>query len=140
MQYRKKRLLGIVWPVLLMTLPLQAGTAERALLCGVARSNITPLQPVTLAGYANRSDLSEGIHDSLYVRVVAFSDGQEQLVLVSTDIIGFYSGTAAGFRQEILKAYQLKPSALFLSAIHTPRLFLKKMKPESAVIVNLKGT
>ena len=43
--------------------------AGDVLFCGIARYNITPTAPVTMAGYANRTGLSKGIHDSLAVRV-----------------------------------------------------------------------
>lgn len=93
--------------------------AGDGLLCGIAKLDITPVDPVTMAGYANRTELSKGIHDSLSVRVLAFENGKNKLVLVSTDVIGFYSGTAKVFRESILKKYDLKPSELLLTAIHT---------------------
>ena len=93
--------------------------AEPVLLGGFSKIDITPTQPVTLAGYANRTELSTGVHDSLSARVLAFQSGDEKLVLVSTDVIGFYSGTAALFRETLLKEFDLQPSQLFLSAIHT---------------------
>ncbi len=93
--------------------------AEPLLLGGFSKIDITPNQPVTLAGYANRTELSTGVHDSLSARVLVFQSGNEKLVLVSTDVIGFYSGTAAIFRQAILKEFNLEPHQLFLSAIHT---------------------
>ena len=72
-----------------------------------------------LAGYASRKDLSQGVHDPISVRVVAFEQGGKKLVLVSTDIVGFYGGTAASMRKAILGACGLQPSELFLAAIHT---------------------
>ena len=41
------------------------------------------------------------------------------MVLVSTDIIGFYGGTADSFRKAIINRFNFKPSELFLTAIHT---------------------
>lgn len=40
-------------------------------------------------------------------------------MLISCDLIGFYSGTAAPLRQAICDATGLDPSSLFLAAIHT---------------------
>lgn len=93
--------------------------ANGALMAGIAKIDITPDKPVTLAGYANRTELSKGIHDSLAIRVLAFQSGKDRLVLVSTDVIGFYSGTAKLFHEAITEAHDLKPSEVFLSAIHT---------------------
>ena len=97
-----------------------ASAAEPApLRAGIATSDITPTMPVMLAGYASRKELSQGVHDPLSARVVAFENGGQRLVLVSTDLIGFYYGSVEIIRKAILDATQLKPSELFLSAIHT---------------------
>ncbi|MBN1559807.1 neutral/alkaline non-lysosomal ceramidase N-terminal domain-containing protein [candidate division KSB1 bacterium] len=94
-------------------------SAETRLLGGFAKIDITPSRPVTLSGYANRSDLSTGIHDPLSARVSVFQAADEKLVLVSTDIIGFYNGTSDVFRTAIMEKFNLAPQQLFLSAIHT---------------------
>jgi hypothetical protein len=96
-----------------------AGQRADVLRAGTARKDITPKQPVMLAGYASRKELSQGVHDPLSVRVVAFEQNGKRLVLVSTDIVGFYGGTAASYRKAILAACGLQPSELFLAAIHT---------------------
>jgi hypothetical protein len=90
-----------------------------SLRAGIAKKDITPAKPVMLAGYESRKDLSQGIHDPLSARAVAFEQGGKRLVLVSTDFLGFYDGTAASMRKTILAACGLQPSELFLAAIHT---------------------
>jgi neutral ceramidase len=96
-----------------------SGEQPEILRAGIAKKDITPTKPVTLAGYASRRDLSRGVHDPLSARVVAFEQNGRRLVLVSTDILGFYGGTAASMRKAILEACGLRPSELFLAAIHT---------------------
>lgn len=86
---------------------------------GVARVDITPDKPVRMSGYASRKDLSTGVHDPLSARVMAFKTEGKRLVLVSTDVIGFYDGTADYLRSAILAELKLQPSELFLTAIHT---------------------
>ncbi|MCB1128693.1 MAG: neutral/alkaline non-lysosomal ceramidase N-terminal domain-containing protein, partial [Verrucomicrobiae bacterium] len=86
---------------------------------GLARADITPGQPVTMAGYASRKDLSQGVHDPLSARAIAFEHGSERLVVVSTDLIGFYDGTCEPIRDAILSECGLRPEQLFLSAVHT---------------------
>lgn len=103
---------------LLLALGLRPVLAED-LRAGAARIVITPTQPVMLAGYASRKELSQGVHDPLSARVVAFEQNGHRLVLVSVDNLGFYSGTAEPLRQAILGACGLQPSELFLCAIHT---------------------
>jgi hypothetical protein len=117
-----------------ITLPA-AQSAENAdaqapgLRAGVARVDITPQKPVTMSGYAGRKGLSQDIHDPLSARVVAFSSNGKHLVLVSTDLIGFYDGTAEHIRKILLEKFGLEPSELFLTGIHThagPALSLNK--------------
>ncbi len=93
--------------------------ASEVLKAGVAKIDITPVKPVTLSGYRARKDLSQGVHDPLSARAVAFEENGKRLVLVSTDILGFYDGTSEVFRKTITEACHLEPSELFLSAIHT---------------------
>jgi len=74
---------------------------------------------VALAGYASRTNLSRGIHDSISARALAFEQDGARLVLISLDSLGFYNDTAEPLRAAILEASGLKPSELFLCAIHT---------------------
>ena len=75
--------------VLLLASPAPAGNSA-GLKAGAARIDITPDKPVNMSGYAGRKDLSTGVHDPLSARAVAFEAGGKRLVLISTDIIGFY--------------------------------------------------
>jgi hypothetical protein len=100
---------------------------------GTSKIDITPEKSVKMAGYRSRKGLSTGVHDPLSARIIAFErapvsqkDGEmgtqsngKRFVLVSTDLIGFSRGTADHFRKIILDEFELEPSELFLSAIHT---------------------
>jgi neutral ceramidase len=100
--------------------PLSAATvAADFLRAGAARIDITPSEPVILAGYASRTNLSRGVHDPLSARAIAFAQGDRKLVLVSLDNLGFYNTTAKPLRDAILEACRLEPANLLLCAIHT---------------------
>ena len=117
--------------LLLTTSPVQSNQKKDILRAGTAKIDITPEKPVKMAGYAGRKDLSAGIHDPLSARVVIFENDDKRLVLVSTDLLGFYNETAEPLREAILNEFKLKPSELFLSAIHThagPSLTIDKKK------------
>jgi neutral ceramidase len=103
--------------LLLITRPAVAENKE--IRAGASRIDITPTLPVTLAGYESRKELSRGVHDPLSARALAIEQEGRHLVLVSIDILGFYNGTAEPLRKAVLDACQLKPSELFLAAIHT---------------------
>ncbi len=104
--------------VLLMMVPARA-EGPAGLKAGAARIDITPEKSVTLSGYASRKGLSTGVHDPLSARALAFEAGGKRLVLVATDIIGFYGGTDEFLRSALLKEFNLQPGELFLTAIHT---------------------
>jgi neutral ceramidase len=84
-----------------------------------------------MAGYASRKELSAGVHDELGARALVFESNGRRLALVSVDLLGFYAGTAEPLREAILRRTGLKPSELFLAAIHThagPSLSLDREK------------
>jgi hypothetical protein len=100
-----------------------------ALQAGAAKIDITPKKPVKMSGYGARTGLSTGVHDPLSARVIIFKNNGKRLVLVSSDLLGYYGGTAEDMRKAILNEFQLAPSELFLTAIHThagPTLTLDK--------------
>jgi hypothetical protein len=101
-------------------LPFLVSTASaEGLRAGAARVDVSPTEPVMLAGYASRTNLSQGVHDPLSARALAFEQDGARLVLVSLDSLGFYNQTAEPLRQAMMEGSGLKPSELFLCAIHT---------------------
>ena len=129
----RRTVLAVVFLItlLLTTSPVQSGESKDVLRAGVAKIDITPEKPVKMAGYAARTELSDGMHDPLSARVVVFENGGKRLVLVSTDLLGFYNGTAEPLRKAIMDEFKLEPSELFLCAIHThagPSLTIDKKK------------
>jgi neutral ceramidase len=103
----------------LLLTALRLVSAENSLRAGASQVDITPSMPVRLAGYESRKDPSQGVHDPLSARALAFEQGGKHLVLVSIDSLGFYNQTAEPLRSAVLDACHLQPSELFLAAIHT---------------------
>ncbi|HVV74088.1 MAG TPA: neutral/alkaline non-lysosomal ceramidase N-terminal domain-containing protein [Verrucomicrobiae bacterium] len=93
--------------------------AAAELRAGLAKTDITPTQPVKMAGYESRKDFSNGVHDPLSARALVFEQAGRHLALVSIDNLGFYNDTAAPLRKAILDQCHLEPSELLLCAIHT---------------------
>src|SRR5438874_1367400 len=56
----------------LLFVSVAAPSLAAELRAGFARIDITPTTPVMLAGYASRKELSQGVHDPLFARAVAF--------------------------------------------------------------------
>jgi len=90
---------------LLLVLALTQGAAAPpppALLFGFAKKAITPEiggKPVYLAGFdTNRR--ATGVHDDLWARAIAVSDGRRKIAIVAVDLIGV-------FHADVLKAREL---------------------------------
>ena len=64
--------------------PVAAPCLAGQLQAGLARIDITPIEPVMLAGYASRKELSHGVHDPLFARAIAF-DMSEAIYLALTN-------------------------------------------------------
>jgi neutral ceramidase len=65
------------------------GLRERAVSVGVAQVNITPAIPVTMSGYASRTEPFKGINDELFAAATVFDDGVNKAVIITADVIGF---------------------------------------------------
>ncbi len=61
------------------------------LLAGLAKTEITAPVGYPLAGYAARKDISQGVHDPLYARVLVLKAGETAIAIVALDIIEFFS-------------------------------------------------
>jgi neutral ceramidase len=103
------------------------------LLVGVSKVDITPENPVALTGYSSPEErISEGIHDRLYARALAFRAGAGRCVLLSADLAGFQTVPILHYQKEIFARLRLKPEELFLCGTHThsgPMLFLSRTYP-----------
>ena len=102
----------------LITSGVQSQESRGVLRAGISKIDITPEKPVRMYGYSGRKELSEGVHDRLYARVVVFENRGKHLVLVSSDL-GSLGRTYEYFQKAITDEFSLERSELFLSGIHT---------------------
>ena len=84
-----------------------------------------------LAGYGARHDIvgyllgkkqkkvATGTHDSLYVKALALSDGDDIAVIVGADMLIIPPNIAEAVRQEVAKKTPLTPNNLYFGASHT---------------------
>ncbi|MBZ5583205.1 MAG: neutral/alkaline non-lysosomal ceramidase N-terminal domain-containing protein [Acidobacteriia bacterium] len=103
------------------------------LFVGVARVDITPDKPVALMGYSNPEQrLSQGVHDLLYARAIAFRSGAKRLVLVSCDLSGFQTAPVLHFQKDIFAKFGLAEDEVVFCGTHThsaPMVFLNPTYP-----------
>jgi hypothetical protein len=120
----KSKSIALLAAAALICLTLEGQTAKSSatagtLKAGIARIDITPEVPVMLYGYASRKTPSEGVHDHLFARAVAFENNGRRLVMVSSDI-GSYTDTLYSVaKKSIMDKYGLRESEFFLAAIHS---------------------
>ncbi len=79
--------------------------------------NITPTQPVPLAGYGARSGGYVGIADELEANAVIVRDAARHLILITFDLL--YVGDLLRHRLEETLLPFVQPDDLFLAASHT---------------------
>jgi len=95
-------------------------TADGAMRAGLASRVITPLEPMWAAGYASRNQpVAETEHD-LWAKALALEDEQGcQIVLVTTDLLGFPRELADRVARAVEDRYGVRREALLLSSSHT---------------------
>lgn len=90
------------------------------LLCGWGVANLNPPEGVPLAGLSSRKGApSEGIHDDIFVKAVAFSDGVDTAVVVGADMLLIPTNVADLVREAVAKETPLKAHNLFFTASHS---------------------
>ncbi len=87
---------------------------------GVATVVITPEQPMWMAGYASRTNVSNGKINDLFAKALALEDDRgTRLVIITLDLIGIPRTLRKNLEARAQKAWQLPPEGLLLNASHT---------------------
>lgn len=87
---------------------------------GLARADITPTEPIWLAGYAARNKPSEGVLAPLFAKALLLEDFQGNRGLVITlDIIGFREHEATEVARRIEEKTGLKREQILICFSHT---------------------
>ena len=88
------------------------------LFAGASKVNITPRTPIPMSGYGGRNEPFKGVHDDIFARVLAFSDGRNKTVLISLETIGISNMFWKEFTNELEKKTGIKKEFVLLSAVH----------------------
>lgn len=86
---------------------------------GAAVADITPGFGVAMGGYGARKGVAEGVHDSLFVRVLVLSDGATKLVIAVCDLVGVMPDLVTKARELIEQEVGIPASHVLISATHT---------------------
>ncbi|MCC6861262.1 MAG: neutral/alkaline non-lysosomal ceramidase N-terminal domain-containing protein [Bryobacterales bacterium] len=98
-------------------LPLAAQGGWKA---GVAKAEITPGEPIWMAGFASRTKPSEGVRQEIHVRSLALQDESGKPVALATlDLVMIDRRTADEVAAQCLRRYGLTRDRLVLNVSHT---------------------
>lgn len=87
---------------------------------GVARVNITPQQPMWMAGYAFRNHPSEGKRTDLWAKALVLEDvNGKRVAFVSMDLAAISKSIVEDVKHRAEKEFKLKEDQIILNVSHT---------------------
>ncbi len=87
---------------------------------GVASADITPGESIWMAGYAARTQPSQGVALPLHAKALALDDGRGgRVVMVSLDLLGVTGAMSRRIADAVARTHGLSPESLLLNASHT---------------------
>ncbi len=110
--------LALYWSLILASCTLASG--ETGWKAGVAKTPITPAEPIWMAGFASRTKPSEGVRQDIYVRALAIDDGGgKPAVVVTLDLAGIDRQSADEIARQCQARYGLSRDRMILNVSHT---------------------
>ena len=124
--FRATRLSLVPVATLAITAALLAGSFSPAIAAesdwriGLASAKITPTEPIRMAGYSSRKQLSEGVTADLHAKAMAVASGDGQLgLMITADLIGFRGAVAEALCKRIIAKTGLTRRQILLCPSHT---------------------
>jgi neutral ceramidase len=98
----------------------EAFAAETFWKAGVARTNITPTEPLWLSGYASRTNAADGKVTDLWVKVLALEDvNGHRAIILTSDLLGIPRGIYDHVTAAMKQQFNLAPKDILLTASHS---------------------
>lgn len=95
---------------------------KQVLYAGYADLVITPPMGSTIPGYYSKR-VADGIITELYLRAVAFSDGENKALIIACDSLLMNGNTCADIRNMIAERCGMAPDAIFIHNSHSHTAF-----------------
>lgn len=87
---------------------------------GVGRADITPTEPIWMAGFGARTRPSEGVRQKIWVKTLALEDETgAKAVLITSDLLGFNRKMADIVADQVKSKYGLTRDRLAINSSHT---------------------
>jgi neutral ceramidase len=110
----------IILPMNFILLLLLVYPAQAQFKAGLTRINITPREPIMMAGYGDRNHPSEGVRQDLWAKALAIEDSRgRRSVMVTFDLVGMPRNVADPIAERAERQFGLKRDQLFLNCSHT---------------------
>lgn len=102
------------------SVPAAEGVTDAGWKAGAARADITPSEPVWMAGYGSRTKPAEGTLHKLWVKALALEDAHgRRAVVVTTDLLGLPRNLAVPICRRLRDELGLPRKAVMLTSSHT---------------------
>jgi len=102
---------------LLYCIPVAAQSHWKA---GATSVDITPDEPIWLAGYGNRTRPSEGVLQRIHAKALVLEDETgARTVLVTSDLLGFVKEVSQPIAERVQRKYNIPRERLAFNASHT---------------------
>jgi len=85
---------------------------------GVSQVNITPDVPIPMSGYGSRKDPFTGVHDELFASALYFRSPETDLLLITSDLIGFNMQFVDETREMISDRIGIPQENIMITAVH----------------------
>ena len=86
---------------------------------GMARIDVTPPKGLELAGYPHYPRYNEGAHDPLYATCMYVKSGEEEIALVTLDLLFFSKKHVIAVREKLERENVIKGEKVMISCSHT---------------------
>jgi hypothetical protein len=97
----------------------RAAAAEPAWKAGVATMDITPERSLWMAGFARRTQPSQGVALPLHAKALAIQCGAQPAVLVTVDLLGLTARITDRVAAEARRRHRIRREDLLFNASHT---------------------
>src|SRR5436190_3492099 len=115
-----KTLLIFVTAILALNCALAAEAADETWKAGVAKVNITPEQPMWMAGYAARDKPATGKTTELWAKALALQDSaNNRVVLITLDLVGIDRDLSVSICEKLQKKHGLERRQIAINCSHT---------------------
>jgi neutral ceramidase len=107
------------WKKSISELELENAAAQDSLMVGWAKVNITPAEPIPLAGYGKRKGAAyKDVHDSVYVRCLYLENNLSKSVIISADLL-ILPPTVSALVKDGLVEIGLTENQIYYGATHS---------------------